>query len=88
MKHTGLTHTHTQFITPGGGAERATNAILVIHFSSYVLVSLKPLQSQSPLRSASSLAGFAFADSRVSGLTVAVWLEGDSSSVQHPILGS
>jgi hypothetical protein len=81
------THTHTQFITPGGGAERAANAVLLIHFSRYVLVSLKPIQSKSSLRFTIPFACYIFADSRVLVMSAA-WLEGDSSSVQRPILGS
>ena len=42
--------THTQFITPGGKAERATNASLLIHFSSYTLISLEPIQRRYPPR--------------------------------------
>src|SRR5690242_9564795 len=79
-------HTHTHFITPGGGAERAANAVLLIHFSRYVLVSLKPIQSKSSLRFTVPFACYIFADSRVLVMSAA-WLEGHSSSVQHPILG-
>jgi hypothetical protein len=74
-------------VATGGGAERATNACLLIHFSRYALVSLKSLHSKSPLRCAVLLTSYVFADSRVLVL-LAAWLKGNSSSVQHPIFGS
>ena len=83
------THTHTHnLLRPAAKPKGQAKADLLIHFSRYALVSLKPIQCTSPLRGAVPLAYYVFAESRVSNLTVAVWLEGDSSSVQHPILGS
>jgi hypothetical protein len=62
---------HTQFITPGGGAERAANAILLIHFSRYVLVSLKPIQSKSSLHFTVPFGYYLFADSPVLAMSAA-----------------
>ena len=81
------THTHN-LLRPAAKPKGQAKADLLQHFPRYALVSLKPIQCTSPLRCAVPLGCYVFAESRVSNLTVAVWLEGDSSSVQHPILGS
>jgi hypothetical protein len=80
------THTHTKFITPGGQAERATNANLLVHFSSYALISLEPIQRRYP-RYTVLLAYYVFTGSRVLVL-LAAYLEGDSPGAQRPIFGS
>lgn len=79
---------HTQFITPGAEskgqakAKLLKNVLKIEPWSSQILYKIK-----SPLCQAAPLACYVFAESRVSKLTIAVWLKGDSSSVQHPILG-
>jgi len=75
-------------LRPAAKPKGQTKADLLVHFSRYALVSLKPIQCTFLLRCAVSIVCYVFAEARVRYLTVAVWLEGDSSSVQHPILGS